>query len=521
MAFSAILPQYLFTNYGGLIMKFHIRFITFNIILAIIASSQVLYSDNPKEIKDFGFTENWQLVYSGLGEIANQMEHEDYWTLRGLIEMDSLSPFGVSAWSYVSRDSLDHADGIFQVAVTEDNGDTWDTVKTDLDLRGHYIGSLDIYSKDENTRTVYITCTNTNKEENIFLKSKDNCKSWVVSRVDSTYKNDLALFSKEFSSKNLSIINDEHLLWCFWGNVLESKDGGTTWHNTTQSLSDSLTKHQCVFATTAFGSRDSSICVTVVIFNKGAFFISSTDFGDSWDTKKVELPFAGGHNAYISKNKWYIGEGFIAANLIRGRAIKVLDEGSTFDTLFTYECLPHPDEKDYVSNFVDIYENERVIIYNTSNKGCFLSQDYGKTFDQIIKPDDIVHVMRPGTLGFQTAWSQRGEVLAMVAPYNVILKYNPNSSIETDIEKFNTKIYPNPAKANSKVYVSLENDKQRSATCKVFNLTGELIEESQEIAMPKGCHTLDFETDGYITGTYFLVIESNGEMIAREKFVVE
>ncbi len=99
--------------------------------------------------------------------------------------------------------------------------------------------------------------------------------------------------------------------------------------------------------------------------------------------------------------------------------------------------------------------------------------------------------------------------------------FSPSSSVESNIERFNTQIYPNPVKTNSKIYVNLVNDKIRNAKYTVFDLQGNLIEASPEMMIPIGHNTLDFETDGYIAGSYFLVVESKGEIIAREKFIVE
>ncbi len=234
--------------------------------------------------------------------------------------------------------------------------------------------------------------------------------------------------------------------------------------------------------------------------------IKTTDGGISW-----ELVFESEHrlsdiNSY-SENILTLRDSDFGINIS-------FDMGLTWKRLDVSNQVNHPKNWMYGICFID----ENTGWFGTRKTDIFHTTDGGITWELQVDSKEVNPNNDDTSInGF--FYIDENNIIA----YGTYANFNwePNSSVETDIEKFNTKIYPNPAKANSKVYVSLENDKQRSATCKVFNLTGELIEESQEIAMPKGCHTLDFETDGYITGTYFLVIESNGEIIAREKFIVE
>jgi hypothetical protein len=52
-------------------------------------------------------------------------------------------------------------------------------------------------------------------------------------------------------------------------------------------------------------------------------------------------------------------------------------------------------------------------------------------------------------------------------------------------------------------------------------MSGETIEKPMNISIPKGGHILTLKlSEKYSTGTYFIVISSNGEVLGREKFIV-
>jgi hypothetical protein len=73
-------------------------------------------------------------------------------------------------------------------------------------------------------------------------------------------------------------------------------------------------------------------------------------------------------------------------------------------------------------------------------------------------------------------------------------------------------VYPNPAQAGHLLSIDIPQGKH---TARIFNLQGMLIQESNVAAKSFILYP------NISAGTYFLVIESGGEIIAREKFIVE
>ncbi len=77
----------------------------------------------------------------------------------------------------------------------------------------------------------------------------------------------------------------------------------------------------------------------------------------------------------------------------------------------------------------------------------------------------------------------------------------------------NYSIYPNPIKCGSKLSINMA-ETLSNYTIRVFDINGYMLISDQnktEITLP----------DNLISGTYFLVIESDGKYITKEKFIVE
>ncbi len=284
----------------------------------------------------------------------------------------------------------------------------------------------------------------------------------------------------------------------------------------------------------------------VLLCGENGTLLISFDNGKSWEKCSMDNDFTLSDVFVVSSDIW------LALRYDEKQLIKTIDGGKTWTVILNCELKPWKIESDATG----------IITISTLGEGFYISTDNSETWNFFDMTDNLVNkdycsavsFISPnvGIVGtaeaniFETndggsSWSLKvneedpsgyrlkkfvdieyiENSLFIAAGQNIAYSKKLSTSIDKSIDNYKTNLYPNPTKPNSKVFVSIENNKFRNTTCKVFNLSGELIEGSQNIVMPKGCHTLDFETDGYITGTYFLVIESDGEILAREKFIVE
>ena len=506
------------------------KIINYLFVIAIVFLPLIAVSDPELDsLVSFGFREDWQLVHQGNAEIKDNYNDSANAILRGFIAMDEESDFGVYVWQTLDTINID---GIYksklQVWTTIDCGNTWEQKDFNINIDNFYMQTFNLYSDGNDKRTIYATLTSKAKRKHLFMKSSDDGISWDTTMIDSTYEVRKAVGVNGDYPNRFLRVDSNILFWGFYANIMKSTDGGDTWGNF--SPPEYEDKYQVYSGTVAYSEKDSSLAIGGGTFDSSykaeCFILFSKDLGQTWDKlllpmdiNTVTVPFIEGLNFYVDENSWY-GVKYDNENVVY-TILKTTDHHKSIDTLlyFDYgaEYLVAPTS---VNKIIDLYEDGKVILFSGSNRVFFLSKDYGETFEQILKPTDISSEFRAGFVGMNAVWTKDQNILVLLAPYNVILKYDPESSVTDDIPQFQTKLYPNPCPKNSKLFMSIENDKPRYATCKIYNIAGELI-DSQDIDMPSGYHTIDYNTSKLNTGAYFFIVESENEVIAREKFIVE
>ncbi len=154
-------------------------------------------------------------------------------------------------------------------------------------------------------------------------------------------------------------------------------------------------------------------------------------------------------------------------------------------------------------------------ILRTTDGGETWTQEYGKDPEHIKCPEGQVtsaHLYTHGYMNIEyfgskpIIWTRNGSYsLWEYDPFTVKV------GVTEEIEEF--KLYPNPVSSGS--YIHLNYKPAFKAIAEIYSLTGELIYKKQLY----GDHI--FIPTEISAGTYILVLNLNGEILAREKFIVK
>ncbi len=472
------------------------------VIFLLFVNIMILLSDDFSN--DFGMNEDWKLL-SDIYDVVESNNLRSYQKLFNngrahIFFKDSLH--GIVQYGFRhfinKNSSYDMTYNIFYT--TNDGGLNWKVSYIDSAYQKH--NQFNIACMDFSDNGLYCGVSGwgwkgKHYRHCYFVKSNDYGKSWTF--------DDLGFSALP---KNIQILNKDTIFALFDYRAIKSIDGGETWINLNNELDlfqfeDNFNRFYDLDI-----ASDSSIFITASYSYGRDKIWRSTDGGSSWDTFEWPAAYVYSIEA-LDRHTWY-GHICDFADLHYG-LIKCSNDNQIVDTLIFQDKKPGF----YGALTVD---NEKIFMdFGYDNK--HISTDGGKTFESLV--DREAENFIRGEY-WTAAWPQKGRTILVGYKYFGIMIHRTPASIELEkLTKFESKVFPNPANQDSPLYIELQNESARSVNCKIYNSAGELIKQSKDMFAPKGWHIIDFTTDGMVSGSYFLIIESNGEILAREKFIVK
>jgi hypothetical protein len=449
----------------------------------------------------FGLDENWHIVMT-----EKELDAKHFYADGYIKFIDSLN--GVCTRSVLRNTVGDTRINLINVVYkTENGGYTWEKSSLDTTAGARLNGGMDYY--DKNT-VFYMGGCDTSKyiypeyDWSAIYKSTDggyNFKEILMPFID--------------DPKNIKVYDKDTIFACFKRYILKSTDGGETWNSIFHLIRERAinTGHNLL----SFQGLEIADDKTIFLFTDHSYghdqMFRSSDGGCTWEM--IPLPqFT--HDVRVVNKDTMIVVGWDPEDQ-NSWVFRVSDDCKKVDTLLYYDTLRQ------LKGFLGICNNKEMII-NFGNPTAY-TKDGGKTWEKII--DMKARNFKRGGF-FKSVWSKPEHPFLLALWDSDIVMYDPNFNenyqkavgVADDINNFNTRLYPNPVNSNSILYINIENDKLRNIRISTFDTQGIKIDESNEKSIPKGLYSFTFSPNKLTTGTYFIVIESAGKVIAREKFVV-
>ncbi len=447
------------------------------------------------DLSEWGFSKHWQIVLQ-----VDSSYFEDPIKIGYLNHIDFYNETeGLACYRYRNKNWKE----VINIYYTSDNGSTWEQtgelISEDYGITHKSSGGVVDMKVTDNGNLVFLCMgLKSQPKQACIIKSTNKGETWVKKDIGKK------LFSY-YTRDRLLVIDENTYIILTDSEAYKTFDGGDSWEEL--ELPVGGRNYKCLI-------KGQNNDVFIVFSKKGVEnrrVYYSSDNGDTWE--EFETPITDQNiwqTTSMAKDRWVISTAYYYQ-------IKGIQKAGIFSfnpKTSELDTLVYNNEKVYIGADFSKTVNG-VSVCTDENDWIYYSIDNGQTYQKLITGKTVRKDR------YDVGITEDG-IIHMFSMFNgFMVRFNPYTSVESDIETFNSKIYPNPTKPNSQVYVSLENDKARNAVCKIFSLNGNLIEQSQEVTIPKGYHTLDFKTDGYVPGTYFLVVESNGEIITREKFIIK
>lgn len=295
--------------------------------------------------------------------------------------------------------------------------------------------------------------------------------------------------------RNLEMFDDNYGIMSSFspGNLFITKDGCNTW--------DIIPNLNVLAPLEAKILEDKTICVIATSADYHINFYKTKDEGETWE----KYPFPGTDILpsmfFIDTlNGWVTGgekTGF--GNQKSDILINTTDGGKTWQTVYNQLNEPQWGLED-----IDFYDENVGLAVGVSGK-ILRTQDGGKTWNQEIWPDTTAPV-RFTCLCISPTEALFGSI------YGSIYKYDAVTGVKEVYSPQYSKIYPNPIETGSTLSLDIPFGTYQA---KIFSLDGVLVQKNDQVSNSIQLH------DDIVPGAYFIVIESNGKIIAREKFIVE
>lgn len=475
-----------------------IRMLIFIFLLYLI--TEPLVAGKKIILDDWGFSKNWKIVYQftdGGMDAGNtrfkRFAYVEMFGNAGISLFSGATPDGSKRWIIGMR--------------TYDGGNSWE-------LNNHNLGFLpaktrlaDMQMSGKSTAyALFYTYDNYDTEKSYIMKTVNKGLTWNIDTFDFKQPGILSENLLILPKKESPIVYYDTIYCLFANKIMRSLNSGKNWEAI--SVYDKSTK---AYYTIKKAEKDNSIFIryrpSYLSFKN--YLLRSIDNGRTWE--KFTIPDSYNRAVFIDKDTWIYSAMFRHSEQENYDALlKITENGTKVDTLVK--------KTEFISSYSGhvFYNKDGSIIYEKSNYCLYRSDINGENFKSITNQDEVKEDSY-----FSIASDSDGNLLLYELTYGVMLKHTPPNSVDSEISFFKTKIYPNPVTADSKIYLSLENDKSRNLNFKIYDISGNLIDESQKMNIPKGYHTIDYLPKNFITGAYFIVIESGGEVIAREKFIVK
>ncbi|MEI6090380.1 MAG: T9SS type A sorting domain-containing protein [bacterium] len=380
---------------------------------------------------------------------------------------------------------------------TTDYGNSWETIFSIIagtEYKNLPCQRLKLFALDKNT--IFAVAKGRH-----FYKTYDGGVTWDSLRLDVPHSvlDDDAFTDMHFFDKNEGIIT-----YGLIDSLIYTKDAGKTLEYRSFPYPELL-----------------YFPYQISIFNKNLILVSiyrmestwkyiakTTDLGLTWDwipdSNNICLN-------YVFKNENEIwSSGFL--NPTSGTAVikKSVDVGKNWEIVYDGSNI-----KDDYGEFLNLNFLDDSTLVTYSNNYEYLSKDYGKTWSRDCFTDDNKETKGNWLFDVEVGSKNHRMVICFG---NYVLKYNSLTGIEDKDDVASLKAYPNPMN-NQTINLSISCKESLNGLIKIYDENARLI-DSKEIFLKKGSNEISINTENNLQpGTYYIFIESDGGIIAKEKFV--
>lgn len=227
---------------------------------------------------------------------------------------------------------------------------------------------------------------------------------------------------------------------------------------------------------------------------------------DEWDVideDKDSIAF-GTSNYYFRTYKEIWGLGANLSNRKETIIRRTTDRGATWERL--------DGGKLFGGNGLYVVFKGKDSILVKSSYGLFSSTDKGKNWAEEINKGTSYYAMN--------GWNSRICITSNNDSQWYIFRWEKETGIEDNELNQNIAIFPNPLPANKSLNIIFKNGiTYNNLKLSIINLTGKLLDQ---YVIAGSSPNIQYKPASNVPiGTYFLVVESDGNVIAKEKFVVE
>ncbi len=413
-----------------------------------------------------------------------------------------------------------------EIWYTDDACNSWDILYSELDSRDLQLGQLSFPTEN------YIFATGSSGDENYILRSMNMGKAWdTITTPHFRFGWNLNMYDSLIgvcvesikADSSISYANPKHYI----SKIQYTKNGCKTWK---ESRPDSIFQESLsiidfhVFSPEHFGA----VSYNAGEYGDGPMYIWTEDGGETWDISYISP--RDGMEAFMTPQPRRVYFFSDSVGWIPCTQRENSEDTAEFDVLFKTTDFGRTWELKYkvldtiTCGLMDIKflnEKEGIAvgsmgkILRTTDGGETWLREYGKDPEHVKCPEGKVTAAHLYTHGHMRIEYFGSKPIIWTRDANYPLwEYDPFTvGVEITKEKENFKLYPNPVSSGS--YLHLNYEPAFKSVAEIYSLTGELIYKKQLY----GDHI--FIPTDISAGTYVLVLNLDGEILAREKFIVE
>jgi photosystem II stability/assembly factor-like uncharacterized protein len=391
--------------------------------------------------------------------------------------------------------------------LTKDYGKTWDSIYSTIDpINKKYsinkFEGMQIISKD----TIYIMIS-LEKRNAIFAKTYDGGKTWdslycSLARHDSA-SSLIPIFYFKNSKEGYYGLNDDSLL--------VTKDGGVSWKSMDLPKFHEDPDYNGYYISHFDFSKNTFLITVYRDYNEPKWkkLFVSNDRGKSWNVINDDSDtIAYGTMRFFCRSEnefWGIGNN--PDNQRETVIRKTLDGGLTWERI---------DNGKVLGGFglnIHFFGKDSIIVETLWL--LLKSIDNGKTWEEYYEDNPQHNSLLAVTI---TGWNK-----GLLIHHNKVMQCNSNPiSVKSEPGLQKLMLYPNPISANSTLNITyLGGFLSYDNKITIVDINGKEIDKFIPDKSSNEINLRYTPEQPFSTGTYFIIIESDGKVVAKEKFMVE
>lgn len=392
--------------------------------------------------------------------------------------------------------------------LTRDYGKTWDSIFSTIKFNPYFYNKINnLEGMQFISKDTILIMTSLEKNNAMLAKTFDGGKTWdssycyLAKRESEHTQNSPVFYFKNSKEGFYTRIKDS---------LLTTKNGGNTWEVINLPMDSKYPPYH--FGNYHVLGNNFLISANVITNNiKWNKLFVTKDWGKTWEVINDDADSIGcqTHHYYFKSENEIWGLGSAKYDGSQTYIRKSTDRGTTWeridgDTIFNAE-----------GDIIYFFGKDSIIVRSTR---IFRSTNNGSSWslDSVQKWDNAINYS-----SFQK-WDNGMLFYGDGDKFKVSIFNNKPSFIENQRSNISLQIYPNPISSNQILNISfLDNIPFFECKIKIIDITGNIIDEFVPNIFNFGINVRYSPDVPFVIGTYFLVIESGGMVIAKAKFIVK